>query len=194
MKIVFLDAEYTGQHAMTTLVSLGLVTLEGDELAVALDDYADEQVTPWLREHVLSEIDPRVRVSSADAYRRVAAWIDRYASGERVHLVSAGLGSDLLLFFELWKHGVTDGHRFHALYDLPPSLAHAQHFDLNTLLFACGHDPDADRERLIAETLATGGHRHDALHDARVVRECFLTLLPHPAMQRFVHETVAGTK
>jgi bifunctional enzyme CysN/CysC len=62
-------------------------------------------------------------------------------------------------------------------------LSHAQHFDLNTLLFACGHDPDANRDALVARSV--NGRRHEALHDARVVRECFLTLLPHPAMQQF---------
>jgi adenylyl-sulfate kinase len=183
VKLVFIDAEYTGQHAHTTLVSVALVTLDGDELYVTLDDYDERQVTPWLREHVLSVIDPKSRVSSAEGYRRISEWVDRYAGGERVHLVSAGLGSDLLLFFELWKHGFASGRQFHALHDLPAYLSHAQHFDLNTLLFACGHDPDANREALVPGHV--NGHRHDALHDARVVRECFLRLLPHPAMRQF---------
>jgi len=182
MKLVFLDAEYTGQHALTTLVSVGLVTFEGAELAVALNDYDETQVTPWLRAHVLKVIDPGKRVSSPEGFRRVAAWLDQYATGERVHLVSAGLGSDLILFFDLWRHGIPPERAFHALHDLPRYLSHAQHFDLNTLLFACGHDPDQNRELLVAGRVA--GHRHDALHDARVVRECFLKILPHAAMER----------
>jgi hypothetical protein len=192
MKLVFLDAEYTGQHASTTLVSVGLVTLDGDELYVTLDDYDERQVTPWLREHVLSVIDPDTRVSSREAYRRISEWLDRYAAGDRVHLVSAGLGSDLLLFFELWKHGIADGRPFHVLHDVPAQLSHAQHFDLNTLLFACGHDPDADRDLFVAGRVR--GHRHDALHDARVVRECFLTLLAHPAMHLFADRAATGPR
>ncbi len=183
MKLVFIDAEYTGEHAYTTLVSLGLVTLEGDELYLALNDFDQAQVTPWLEENVLSLIDEDDRIPSDEAYRRLARWLEEYAKDERVHLVSAGLGSDLLLLFELYKHADAGRPYFHALECLPAYLNHAEHFDLNTLLFLVGFDLDQDRETLVGSGVS--GTRHDALHDARLARACFLEIKDHPALGAF---------
>ena len=61
MKLVFFDTEYTGGHAFTTLVSVGLVRLDGRELYLTLSDYARGQVTNWLRENVLSLIDEQLK-------------------------------------------------------------------------------------------------------------------------------------
>ena len=182
MKLVFIDAEYTGEHAYTTLVSLGLVTLEGDALDLRLNDYDRAQVTQWLADNVLALIDPTTTVSSREAYVILSRWLADYAGGERLHLVSAGLGSDLLLLFELYKHARPDLRYFHALECLPPHLNHAEHFDLNTLMFVAGADPDADRERLVS---TVPGERHDALHDARLARDCFLAILQSPALNAF---------
>ena len=49
MKIVFLDLEFTGEHAYATPVSFGLVTLDNQELYVTLNDYSKDQVTDWLK-------------------------------------------------------------------------------------------------------------------------------------------------
>lgn len=174
MKIVFTDAEYTGEHAFTTLVSLGLVTLEGDELYLTLNDYERAQVTDWLRENVLSEIDESQTVSSYEAYLRLSAWLEAYAGDEDVALCSPGLGSDLLLLFELYHHARPDLPYFHALHCLPPYLNHVWHLDLNTLFVCAGVDPNTDRDAFAG--VAVKGARHDALHDALVARECFLRL------------------
>jgi hypothetical protein len=126
-------------------------------------------------------IDPGGRISSPQAYVRVSRWIENYSGGERVHLVSAGLGSDLLLLFELWKHSQPGMAYFHALHCLPRYLNHAQHFDLNTLLFLAGADPDKEREAYLGRP--TSPLRHNALHDAQVVRDCFLQLAGHRNLQ-----------
>lgn len=181
--LVFIDAEYTGEHAHTTLVSLGLVTVDGHELYLTLDDYDESQVTDWLRANVLSMIDPASRVGSAEAYERLSRWLGDRAAAGRIHLVSAGLGSDLLLLFELYRFGSPGWERFHALHHLPPHLNHTHHFDLNTLLFAAGFDPDTDRERLAGGE--EPGRRHDALYDAHLARRCFLRILDEPALASF---------
>lgn len=183
MKLVFTDAEYTGEHAHTTLVSLGLVTLDGDELYVTLNDYDRAQVTVWLRENVLSLIDESASVPSAQAYERVSSWLAAYAGDDVIALCSPGLGSDLLLLFELYHHACPELPYFHALECLPPYLNHVWHLDLNTLLTCAGVDPNADRDAFAG--VPVRGERHDALHDALVARECFLRLqreglLPEP--------------
>lgn len=177
MKVVFVDTEYTGEHAFTTLVSVGLVTLEAETLYVTFDDYDRDQVTDWLREHVLFQIDDTSRVSTAEAFRRIASFLERYSAGAPVSLVSAGKATDLTQLFQLWHLAHPDKKYFHALYDLPDCLRHRAHFDLDTLFWAAGVDPHVDRETYVATAAAMPSRRHDALRDALIVRDCFLKLM-----------------
>lgn len=175
MKPVFIDTEFTGEHQHTTLVSLGLVTLEGDSLYITLNDYDRAQVTPWLRENVLAHINADTSVSSSQAFRIVSDWLSEYAGKGRIRLVSAGLGIDVTLLFQLWAYEKPGGGDFHWLHCLPPSLNHSGHVDLNTLFSIAGLDPQRMREEFAP--IAAGGRRHDALSDAQVVRNCYLKLI-----------------
>lgn len=177
MKIVFIDTEYTGEHALTTLVSIALVTLEGDTLHLTLNDYSPEQVTEWLRANVLSLIDEGQRISRLEAFDRIERFLEDYAADERVTLVSAGKITDLLLLFQLWHYRCPEKKYFHGLYDLPDYLCHRAHVDLDTLFFAAGVDPHIDRDEYATGRPAAAGARHNALHDATIVRACFLKLL-----------------
>jgi DNA polymerase III epsilon subunit-like protein len=189
VKLVFIDAEYTGEHAYTTLVALGLVTLEGESLYVTLNDYARDQVTEWLRDNVLALIDEEQSVSSKHAHERISSWLERYSGGDPVSLVSAGLGSDLLLLFELYHHACPDLPYFHALHCLPEYLNHVGHLDLNTLFVTAGIDPNVDRDAFVGS--ATPERRHEALHDALVVRECFIKLLRDGLLPRPLADALA---
>ena len=183
MKYVFIDAEYTGEHARTTLVSLGLVTIDGDELYFTLSDFDENQVTDWLRANVLADIDPMQSIASREAYERMAPWLASYSDGERVSVVSAGLGQDWMLMAELYKWGFPNARYFHSLYHLPDFLNHGGHLDLRTLFTITGNDPDIDRFQFAGrENLL--GKRHNALHDAHLARECFLKLLDYPELCR----------
>lgn len=181
--LVFIDAEYTGEHAYTTLVSLGLVTLDGRELYLTLNDYDRDQVTEWLKDNVLSMIESQTTVDSGTAFRKLNDWLIEIAGGGRICLVSAGLGSDLILLFELYKHSRRDQKYFHALHCLPDFLNHVEHFDLNTLFFAAGEDAAVDRDAFLDNILS--GRRHNALHDARLARGCFIKLVKSGALPRF---------
>lgn len=174
MKFLFVDAEFTGEHQKTSLVSLALVGMNDESVHVAFNDFDRDQVTPWLEENVLALIDPSTCVSSAEGFRRVSEFLDVYSSGERVSLVSAGKLTDLILLFELWHHAHPTRKYFHNLYCLPDSLNHAAHFDLNTMFHLAGVDPGTDRAAFAEVDLP--GVRHDALWDARIVRACFAKL------------------
>jgi hypothetical protein len=182
-QLVFIDAEYTGEHAHTTLVSLGLVAMDGRELYLTLNDYDRDQVTDWLKANVLSMIDPETTVDSVTAFRLLDGWLKEVAGGGRICLVSAGLGSDLLLLFELYRHSRPDLKYFHALHCLPDFLNHVEHFDLNTLFFAAGEDAASDRDAFLSNAIA--GHRHNALHDAHLAKGCFVKLVKSGALSRF---------
>lgn len=175
VKMVFIDTEFTGEHAATTLVSIGIVGLDGRELYQAYNDYDESQVTEWLRENVLSLINPGDTRSAPQAFSEFKAFLDDYAGADRLYVVSAGLAQDLVLFLELFKHGRDGAGQFHSLHDLPDYLSHFAFIDLNTLFRTAGVSPPADREAF-AGWEKDGAKRHDALHDARVVRDCFLKL------------------
>lgn len=170
-KFAFVDAEFTGEHQRTTLVSLAVVGTGDEQIYLTFDGYDHDQVTPWLEENVLGHIDPASAVSYVEGYRRLAAWFEGYSAGELVSLVSVGKTLDLVLLFELWHHAHPERKYFHNLYCLPDYLNHSAHFDLPTIFWLAGLSPDLDREKLVEG--AIHGRRHDALYDALVVRECF---------------------
>jgi DNA polymerase III epsilon subunit-like protein len=172
MKLAFIDTEFTGEHAYTTLISLGIVGMDDESLSLSINEYDRDQVTPWLEENVLCYIDESLSVSRREAFEHVSRWFEEYSAGELVSLVSAGKSVDLLLLFELWHFGFPELKYFHHLHCLPPYLNHRAHLDLDTIFFLAGVDPDVDREEFIDHSVS--GKRHEALYDARVVRECFL--------------------
>jgi len=183
MKVVCIDAEFTGEHAYTTLVSLGLVTLEGEELYLTLNDFDQNQVTDWLNDNVLSMINEQQSLSSFEAFERLHLWLEAYREGQPIHLVTAGKGADIILMFELYHQAHPEREYFHYLHCLPEYLNHSMHFDLNTLLFAAGADLSLPREVFIGKEETH--ERHNAIFDARIVRECFLKLLDDPTLAFF---------
>lgn len=155
-------------------MSLGLTTLHDQNLSISFSDYDNSQVTEWLRNNILSQIQSDASITYKEGFEVVRDWLEGIAQGRRISLVSAGLGSDLLLFFELFKFA-NEGHKyFHALRDLPNSLNHTEHLDLNTLLMLAGYSPDSPRELWALH--GTTGQRHDALYDAQLARDCFVQL------------------
>jgi DNA polymerase III epsilon subunit-like protein len=173
-KLVFFDTEFTGLHAGTTLVSFGLISTAGEELYVTLNDYDKIQVSSWLEENVLIHIDPVSTVDSRTAFSRLNKWLEEIAGGECISLVSAGLSADLVLLFDLYRYQYAEGTYFNAVNQLPDFLKHPYHFDLNTLFTTVGLDPSMDRELFTGKKI--NGSRHDAMYDARMVRECFLKM------------------
>ncbi len=184
-KIVFIDTEFTGEHAYTTLVALGLVTLDGQELYLAFNDYDPSQVTDWLRKNVLSKIDPDRSISGRQGYLELQKFLESYSGGEKVFVVSAGLAQDITLFLEIFKHKSEEAVQFHALHDLPDYLHHFAFIDLNTLFRCTGVPPMVDREAYVGRATAST-ERHNALEDAKIVRECFLKLVSTPAGRKLI--------
>jgi hypothetical protein len=187
MKLAFVDTEFTGEHAKATLVSLGIVGMGDEHLSLTFNDYDRDQVTPWLQSNVLDLIDAKKSVSQREGFQIVSAWFDKYSSGERVALVSAGKLLDLMLLWELWHFGKPDWKYFHHLHGLPEYFNHAGHLDLPTVFYLAGLDPNLDREAFTGHSVQ--GRRHEALYDAKLVRECFKKVVnqgnfPHLALPR----------
>ena len=174
MKFVFLDTEFTGEHSKTTLVSLGMVTMDGKTLEINFNDYNKKQVSTWLKKNVLSNLKKESAYSSKRAFDKINNFLESYSSGEKISLVTAGKTLDITLLFDLYKYSkVNKNQQFHWLHDLPDYLSHNEHLDLNTMFLLLGLK-NVNRE--IFANLKIKKNKHNALYDAIVIRECFKKL------------------
>jgi DNA polymerase III epsilon subunit-like protein len=176
MKLVFLDTEFTGEHAYTTLVSIGLVNLENQSIYYTLNDYDKTQVSHWLKDNVLSQIDETLSISGKEAIENIDLWLRNYSQGEKIILVSFGKTSDMILLFQLWVHIKKDNNPFHFLYHLPNFLNHSDHIDFCTLLSVSNVPISGFNKEEYAKSTEFG-KKHNALYDAKILRSCFIRLL-----------------
>ena len=175
MKFIFLDTEFTGEHGKTTLVSLGMVTMDNQSLEINFNDYNKKQVTTWLKKNVLSDLKEKPAYSSKLAFIKISKFLESYSSGDKIILVTAGKSLDLSLLFDLYKYSKKKSRRHvHWLHDLPDYLSHSDHLDLNTMFFIAGLN-NINREKFA--NLKIKINKHNALHDAIVVKKCFIKLL-----------------
>lgn len=56
MRKIFFDTEFTGLHQNTTLVSIGLVSDEGERFYAELTDYDETQCDDWITKNVLDHL------------------------------------------------------------------------------------------------------------------------------------------
>jgi 3' exoribonuclease, RNase T-like len=166
---IYFDTEFTGLHQNTTLISVGAVSDDGQEFYAELTDYDRAQVDDWLRDNVIAHLR-----FTADAERdgprgvlidgyvgdrpwvaeRLRSWLSQW---ERVEMWSDCYAYDWVLFCEL----------FGGAFGVPKNV-HYIPIDLSTALLMRGHDPDVSREAFAG----MDGDKHNALHDARVIRAC----------------------
>jgi hypothetical protein len=199
---VFFDTEFTGLHKDTTLISIGLVTEDGRTFYAELTDYDKSQVDDWIQENVinktyflpkliediaflsinndctheefnnyskkLEEIHDQV---DADRFivgnketvaRSLEYWLDHLIdinepSGS-IEMWSDCLAYDWVLFNDLFGHA----------FNKPYSVNYIP-FDICTLFKLRDTDPDINREEFVGMT----GNKHNALHDAKVIKSCY---------------------
>lgn len=56
MRKIFFDTEFTGLHQNTTLISIGLVSDEGERFYAELTDYDETQCDDWITKNVLDHL------------------------------------------------------------------------------------------------------------------------------------------
>jgi hypothetical protein len=147
----FLDTEYNGWGG--ALLSLALVPEDGEELYLTLD--WSGALEPWVERHVVPYLDivpvPLVspRLSRADSARAVA----HYLAGDSEPLIVADWPEDIAQFNMLLLTGPG------AMVEVPP------------LIFQFVELPGFS-------TAANSKVPHNALHDARALRDHLLSLEP----------------
>ncbi|KRN84193.1 hypothetical protein IV75_GL000903 [Carnobacterium maltaromaticum] len=186
---VFMDTEFTGLHKGTTLISIGLVSENGESFYAELTDYDKSQVDVWLQENVIDNLilakdpaydgygtsmwDLQTNATTAKGTNeiikyRLSEWFSdlggRDKKLEKIEIWSDCLAYDWILFNNIYgdAFGIPDD-----VYYIP--------FDICTAFKLKGIDPDISREEFIANSVE--GDKHNALYDAKVIKACYEKLM-----------------
>lgn len=173
MKKVFFDTEFTGLHKNTTLISIGMITDTGEKFYAEFNDYDKSQVDDWLNENIISNLlfkESLNDYNSPDWYywgdtyfikEKLTNWLSQF--GE-IEIWSDCLAYDWVLFNNI----------FGTAFDIPSSIYYIP-FDICTLFKLKGIDPDISREAFSGTS--SDVRKHNALHDAMIIKDCYLKLM-----------------
>lgn len=180
---IFFDTEFTGLHQNTTLISIGLISECGKTFYAELTDYDKSQIDDWLQKNVIGNLtlendfrkelklfkettvdfskeNCRYLGGVPDLKLTLQNWLSQFGS---VEIWSDCLSYDWVLFNQIFGHA----------FNIPKNVYYIP-FDICTLFYAKGIDPDISREEFSG--LTENSVKHNALWDAKVIRECFLKL------------------
>lgn len=152
---IFFDTEFTGLHQKTTLISIGMVAEDGRELYCELCDYDESQIDNWLRVNVIANLYQTNRINTESLAKAIEGFIEPY---ESVEMWSDCLAYDWVLFNQIWGHA----------FNIPKKINYIP-FDICTLFKIRSINPDINRE----EFSGIKGEKHNALHDAKVIKKCY---------------------
>jgi hypothetical protein len=124
-----------------------------------LNDYDQSQVDKWLEENVIAHFTkPKGFVgNTADLKSKLEPWLREFG---QVEMWSDCLSYDWVLFNHIWGHA----------FSLPKFIYYIP-MDISTMLTLKGVDPDINREKFAKHTGDT--HKHNALHDALMIKKCY---------------------
>ena len=158
---VFFDTEFTGLHQDTTLMSIGLVDEDGRTFYCELVDYDPSQVDGWIKDNVVANFTGENVGNMTYLKDSLTEWLSAYDS---VEIWSDCLAYDWVLFNQIWGHA----------FDIPKNVYYIP-FDICTLMKIKGVDPDINREEFAMVIKKSA--KHNALHDAAVIKACYERLM-----------------
>ena len=170
---IFFDTEFTGLHQNTTLISIGFISECGKTFYAELTDYDKSQINDWLQTNVIDNLtlrtrenmqhtngnDISVRCDSKNLKGFLEQWLSQFDS---VEIWSDCLSYDWVLFNQIFGHA----------FNIPKNVYYIP-FDICTLFYTKLIDPDISRETFAEMPY---GQKHNALWDAKVIRQCFIKL------------------
>jgi len=191
---VFFDCEFTGLHQKTTLISIGLIAETGQTFYAELTDYDKSQIDEWLQTNVIDNltltsrenmqhtkgINVSVKCDMSNLKGFLTEWLEQFSCKNdndndgncnyhpkgcppMIEIWSDCLSYDWVLFNQIF------GHAFNT-----PKNVYYIPFDICTLFYAKGIDADISREEFAEMT--DDSQKHNALWDAKVIRQCFVKL------------------
>ena len=177
---IFFDTEFTGLHKNTTLISIGLVSEDNRQFYAELTDYDEKQCDDWIKKNVLDHLYcrnweerentyiPNYHIGSKYEIGKVLEnW---FAQFDNVELVSDVCHYDMVLLIDLF------GGAFHL-----PKRVSAVCYDINQDIARKYNIPqqaafDQSREDILFQAYKENkiqGDKHNALYDAKVIREIY---------------------
>jgi len=182
---IFFDTEFTGLHQKTTLISIGMVSKCGKEFYAEFNDYDRNQVDDWIQQNVISNLhhpdgDFRVYIESEENSEGMPANIKVYGNSEEikfflkkwlsqfeeVEMWSDCLAYDWVLFNSIFGDAFKIPENFHYI-----------PFDICTLFRIKKINPDISREKFAGINSERSKEKHNALHDAKVIKKCYKKLM-----------------
>jgi hypothetical protein len=171
---IFFDTEFTGLHQNTTLISIGLISGCGKTFYAEFNDYDFKQVDDWLKENVINNLQYNgifqkldetknsisYKSTTENIKEKLTTWLEQF--GE-VEIWSDCLSYDWVLFNQIFGHA----------FNIPKNVYYIP-FDICTLFYAKGIDADINREEF--SEMTEGSQKHNALWDAKIIRQCFVKL------------------
>lgn len=172
--LVFFDTEFTGLHARTTLISIGLVAETGESFYAELTDFDVGQVDSWLEENVLNKLvlgemqnntvfvdgtNVRFKGDKKTLKNVLGKWLNQFGP---VEIWSDCLSYDWVLFNDIFEHA----------FKIPKNVCYIP-FDICTLFKIKGVDPDISRENFAECPGATSLKKHNSLWDAQTIKMCY---------------------
>ena len=177
MTKIFFDTEFTGLHQNTTLISIGLISECGKTFYAEFCDYDKAQCDDWIRENVInnciflndnpigesnSNMNNYCHVGNVNVIREdLKDWLKQF---EDIEIWSDCLSYDWVLFNQIFGHA----------FNIPENVYYIP-FDICTLFKIKGIDPDISREEFGGIT--SKKEKHNALFDAKVIKECYYKLI-----------------
>lgn len=177
---VFFDCEFTGLHQQTTLVSIALIAESGKKFYAELSDYDEQQLDPWLIDHVINGLlgidglaalhakEPdltAMQTTRAPLASLLQHWLGDL--GDMVTMIGDVPAYDWMLFCELYG----------GANNTPPNV-HYYPLDFATVLAWHRLDPDIDRQILcdpLPDHIQELG-KHNALLDAHLLEGAWKTI------------------
>jgi hypothetical protein len=159
---VFFDTEFTGLTQNTDLLSIGLIDEDGRTYYAEISDYNEDMVDDWIAKNVIANFTGEHIVTWDQMGDELVEWFKPY---EKVEIWSDCLAYDWVLFCQV----------FGGAFDIPKNIYYIP-FDICTLMKAKGVDPDVNREEFSGR-LWGDGRKHNALHDAKVIKACYERLM-----------------
>lgn len=180
---IFFDTEFTGLHKGTTLISIGLVSENNKQFYAELLDYDEKQCDDWIKENVIKHL------YKTDWNKRKSIYVPNYHLGckqeigkvlenwfaqfNEVELVSDVCHYDMVLLIDL----------FGGAFDIPKNVC-AACYDINQDIarkykITMTEAFDKSREDILYQNYKEGeikGDKHNALYDAKVIRELYQIL------------------